>query len=133
MLTQERLTVSYWRRRSGMALYLVLAVLIVTFIVAGMSLNLVLSQSRLTHHSVSRVQAYYAAKLGMNYAIEMLSNNDTTWSSAGTYTICRSGCTHNETDLPGSINDISVIVGALGSGLEGTRNLTVTVNYTYQQ
>ncbi len=122
---------SYLRRRTGMALYLVLAVLIVTAIIAGMSLNLVLSQSRLTHHSVSRMQAYYAAKLAMNYAIEMLSQNDTTWSTPGNYTICRLGCTKDEPDLPGSINNITVSIGDPGSGLNGTRKLDIVVRYEY--
>lgn len=116
-----------------MALYLVLAVLIITAIIAGMVLSLILSQSRLTHHTVSRVQAYYAARMGMNYAIEMLSNNDSVWSNSGTYTICRSGCTHDEPDLPFSIKGITVAVGDEGSGLNGTRPLNVTVNYTYQE
>lgn len=124
--------------RRGMALYLVLAVLIITVMVAGMFLNLTLNQNRLTHHTVSRTQAYYAARLGMNYAIEMFNRNDPDWASpaAFTYTICRGplgACDKVEPDLPSTINNITIYVGASGGGVNGTRPLNVTVDYLYQE
>jgi len=131
MFAQRQLELLYVRSGKGVALYLVLGVLIVTALVATLSMNIILSQSRLTHHSVSRTQAYYAAKMGMHYAIEMLNNQDTTWSTPGNYTICRSGCTKNEPDLPNSINNVTVTVGDTGSGLDGTRKLDITVFYSY--
>ena len=139
MLAKERLTAgSYLNNRKGMALYLVLAVLVVTAIVAGMFLNLILSNSRLTHHTVSRSQAYFAAKLGMNYAIEMLSHNEPGWTDATAFdrTICRPDrgpCDKEEPDLPAAINNITIHVGALGTGLLGTRDLNITVDYRYEQ
>ena len=137
MLTQERLTLSSLHSCRGMALYLVLAVLIITVLVAGMFLNLTLSQNRLAHHTVSRTQAYYASRLGMNYAIEMLNRNETGWNSSDpfTYTICRVpsvGCDRDDADLPPSINNITIYAGAAGTGINGTRPLNITVDYRYQ-
>jgi Tfp pilus assembly protein PilX len=139
MFAQERLATSCLANRKGMALYLVLGVLMVTVIVAGMFLNLVLSQSRLTHHTVSRTQAYYAARMGMTYAIERLSNgSDPDWPNSGEYHhhICRSGCDKNEPDLPLTIKDINISVSnniTTGGFANGTRHVNITVNYTFEQ
>jgi Tfp pilus assembly protein PilX len=118
------------RSRSGMALYIVLSVLIVVSLVAGMFLNLILSQSTLTQHQVSRTQAYFAGRMGMNYAIEMLRQNDTNWPPTGVYnrTICRTGCTKNEPDLPAAINNITISVGPVDAAT-GIRPINVSVNY----
>jgi Tfp pilus assembly protein PilX len=122
--------------RKGMALYLVLTILIVVVLIAGMFLNLVLSQGRLTHHQVSRTQAYFAARMGMNYAIEMLSRNDPDWPSTGAYnrTICRlaaSACNKTEPDLPLSIRSVTVRVGDVNT-TTNVRPLNVVVDYAYQ-
>jgi Tfp pilus assembly protein PilX len=122
--------------RKGMALYLVLTILIVVILIAGMFLNLVLSQGRLTHHQVSRTQAYFAARMGMNYAVEMLSRNDSSWPSTGVYnrTICRaaaSACNKTEPDLPLSIRSVTVYVGDVNS-TTNVRPLNITVDYAYQ-
>jgi Tfp pilus assembly protein PilX len=124
--------------RKGMALYLVLAVLIVVVMVAGMFLNLVLSQSRLTHHQVSRSQSYFAARLGMNYAIEMLRTGDPAWPATGTYRriICKTGPCDSvlpykvEPDLPDGVRRIIIDVGDVLA--DSTRPLNVTVDYAYQ-
>jgi Tfp pilus assembly protein PilX len=116
--------------RSGMALYLVLAVLMVVTLVAGMFLNLILSQSTLTQHQVSRSQAYFAGRMGMNYAIEMLRQNDTNWPDSGSYnrTICRTGCDKNEPDLPAAINNITISVGPVDATTK-VRPINISVNY----
>jgi len=117
------------RNNKGVALYLVLSVLIVTVLVANLFLSLVLSQGRLTHHKVSRTQAYYAARLGMNYAIEMLSRNE--WTT-GDYTICKgTTCSKNEPDLPSSVRFVNVSVSAPDAS--GLRAVNVTVDYLYQE
>jgi hypothetical protein len=138
MFTQERLKASFLLDRSGIVLYLVMAVLIVTVMVAGMFLNLILSHSRLTHHTVSRTQAYYAARLGMNYAIEMLSKNETGWTDSDPFnrTICASdSCYKKESDLPATINNITIYVGNLSdtANCMGVRCLNVTVDYQYKE
>lgn len=116
--------------RSGMALYLVLAVLIVVVLIAGSFLNFILSQSTLTQHQVSRAQAYYAARMGMNYAIEMLRQNDTNWNSNSSFnrTICRSGCDKNETDFPAAVNNITIFVGDVNI-TTNIRPINISVNY----
>jgi Tfp pilus assembly protein PilX len=116
--------------RSGMALYIVLSVLIVVSLVAGMFLNLILSQSTLTKHQVSRTQAYFAGRMGMNYAIEMLRQNDSNWNSPLSFnrTICRAGCTKNEPDLPAAINNITIFVGPVDAATN-VRPINISVNY----
>ncbi len=76
------------RNRRGVLLFIVLATI---FIVATLSitiLQIILSQSRLTHHQVSRIQAQYAAKAGMVYALEMLRTGVWTASSCPSSTPC---------------------------------------------
>jgi hypothetical protein len=134
MFAQERLMPAFLldrsRARSGMALYLVLCVLVIMVLVAGMFLNFVLSHGTLTQHQVSRTQAYFAARMGMNYAIEMLRQNDTNWPPNGTYsrTICKSGCDKNEADFPSSIKNITINVGDVNA-TTNIRPLNISVNY----
>lgn|SRR3989338_9020587 len=58
--------------KRGVALLMVLGTVLVVVILANVIIAIISSQSRLTHHQVSRIQAYYAAQAGMNYALEML-------------------------------------------------------------
>jgi len=72
--------------KRGVVLFIVLGVVLVGVILAAVILSIVSSQSRLTHHQVSRIKAYYAAKGIMNYANEKLRKGD--WvpsSTAGTF------------------------------------------------
>jgi len=85
----------------GVVLIIVLATLFVVVLLANIILGLMSSQSRLTHHQVSRIQAYYADWGGVNYAYDKLrKGDDPKWlmpASGSSYTrkICRSdaGCT----------------------------------------
>ena len=122
----------------GVALFFVLATLLIVVILANVILGITLSQSRLTHHQVSRIQGYYAAQAGINYALEKLRlNNDTNWPSTGTYscTMCRSGCSGGcnivEANLPLSVKSVLITVGNPGSGINGTRSVNATVDYSY--
>lgn len=58
--------------KKGTALFIVLATVLVVVILTNIILNIVSSQTRLTHHQVSRIKAYYAAQAGMVYALEKL-------------------------------------------------------------
>ncbi len=118
-------------KQSGIALLLVLSVLAFVIILAKTFLILIENQSELTHHRVSRIQAYYAGRLGMQYAMEMIGKNPN-WpgTASNTFTICRSGCNKLEPDLPLSINNITIFVGAPNSGIQGTRAINITVDYT---
>jgi Tfp pilus assembly protein PilX len=113
--------------RRGVALIMVLGTLLVVLTLANIILNIILSQSRLTHHQVSRIQAYYAGLAGVNYAIDKLRlGNDPEWSVTGNYT-------HNLTDpdFPPYIQLVEIFVDEPGSGINGTRRIVVSVDYTY--
>jgi len=56
----------------GIILFVVLMTVIIAFILGSIVLNTMLSQNRLGHHKVSRIQAYYAGLAGLRYASEML-------------------------------------------------------------
>lgn len=123
--------------KKGLALFFVLSMLLITTILANIVLTIISNQSRLTHHKVSRIQAYYATQAGVNYALEKLRlNNDACWPAAGSYTrqICRSGCLGcdiNDADLPNSIEEVNIFVDNPNTGPNNTRRINVTAVYTY--
>jgi Tfp pilus assembly protein PilX len=67
--------------RKGIALFMVLATILVVVILCNIVLSIISSQSRLTHHEVSRIRAYYAAQAGLVYTMEKLRNGS--WPSSG--------------------------------------------------
>lgn len=109
----------------GVATLLVLLIILIGVIVANATLMIISSQFRLSHHQVNRIKAFYAAQAGINYAVERLRTK--TWAT-GTYSICGSGCDVNDPDIPYRVD---INIGASGSGINNTRLLTVSVNYTY--
>jgi Tfp pilus assembly protein PilX len=128
--------------RRGFALYLVLAIMLVVVILANIVLNLITSQSKLTHHQIKRIQEYYAAQAGVNYALENLRVNNTPWMSAAgdnkTYYICRQsgaapcnnidGNNTTDSDLPTSINYVKITVAEPNA--TGDRPVSAQVNFT---
>lgn len=114
------------RNKQGIVMFIVLATVLVVILLANILLGLVSSQSRLTHHQVSRIQAYYAAKSGINYAIEQLRLGN--WLAGGSWTLCRTGCDINDPAIPGPIQLITITVGEVGGG---TRPVSATATYTY--
>ncbi len=67
-------------KEKAIALFIVLATILVIIALANAILTIILSQSRLTHHQVSRIQAYYAAMAGINFALEQLRTGAWTFS-----------------------------------------------------
>ena len=67
-------------KRKGAVLFIVLGTILIVMILANIILNIMLSQSRLTQHQVSRIQAYYASLAGMNYALEEIRINELNWT-----------------------------------------------------
>lgn len=125
------------RNQKGAALLIILGALLVLVILANAAISIILSQSRLTHHQVSRIQAYYAAFGAINYAFDKLRTNSdpVNWPSPATSysrTFCRSGCTVNDVDLPAPINQITVTVAALGQAgcLTTPNNVPVCLHAT---
>jgi len=64
------------KRLKGVVLFIVLAVLMIVVIMSIIILRIMSSQNRLTHHQVSRIQAYYASLAGINLAYDMLRQGD---------------------------------------------------------
>jgi Tfp pilus assembly protein PilX len=88
-------------KRRGVVLFVVLATILLVVILSGVILKIISSQSRLTHHKVSRIKAYYAGRGMMNYALENLRTG--AWAAnppggASKYA-CHRGCIDT---LPGS-------------------------------
>lgn len=125
--------------KKGIALYLVLATLVVIIILANIVLGLVSNQSRFAFHQTSRIQAYYAAQMGVNYAMDRLISNDINWTSAAAFSkkICRTngvGCFTNgnitESSLPSFINSVNINITSPDPAT-GIRTISVNVMYTY--
>lgn len=131
-------------KRDGIVLLIVLSTVLTVTLLASIVLKIISSQFRLTHHQVSRTQAYYAAQAGGNYAIDKLRRGD--WSlpaanSTDTYKICRSagaGCTVVDSAFPHTIQDVKIAIsdkGAAGCAPPGgsvSACISATATYTYQ-
>ena len=121
--------------KKGIALFMVLGTLLVVTILAFIMLNIMLSHSRLTQHQVGRIQAYYAAQAGMNYALEMLRTG--AWTVGNSY-----AWTFDVGDFrPASIVSNSVLITikptgwdpapeGVGPVMTNSAPVIVTVNYT---
>lgn len=105
----------------GMVLFIVLAIFFIVILIGNFTMGLISSQSRLTHHNVGRIQAYYAAQGALHYAFEKLrQNNDSNWQipsigNAYTRTLCRSGCNINDPSLPLTISTVRIRIADQGA------------------
>ncbi|MDO8488931.1 MAG: hypothetical protein Q7S42_02315 [Candidatus Omnitrophota bacterium] len=120
--------------KKGIILLIVLGVILLVVSLTTVILRIISNQSRLTHHQVSRIQAQYAAKAGVIYALDKLRRNDDVgWPASGEYikTMCRSGCDINEPDLPNSIQQVDITIYDTGTGISGTRKISAKTTYTY--
>jgi hypothetical protein len=127
--------------RRGVLLFIVIGTIIVVATLATVILRIILSQSRLTHHQVSRIQSQYAAKAGVLYALDKLRlrlpADAACWPPAGPFPYTRymkrtgSGCDIIEPNLPASVSQIDIIVDAPGTGPSGTQKVSATATYTY--
>ena len=118
---------------------MVLVIILVVIALAQGVLSIILNQSRLTHHNVSRISAYYAAMAGINLAYENLRTN--TWEYGSSYCINPANAACNSLDLDHKISDPSIPYEAMitfgaqfpgGAGPSGTTPISVTTNYTPQ-
>lgn len=113
----------------------VLLTLLIVVIFANVILALISSQSKLTHHQVSRVQAQYASMAGITYALERLRIGSYTF---GVHCLPPSGCLINDPTFPKTIvgSQVRVILRPLGSsgctatppGVQGC--VSASVDYT---
>lgn len=109
--------------KKGVVLLIVLATVLVTTVLAGVILSIISNQYNLTHHQVSRIQAYYADLAGMNLAFEKLRTGN--WTT-GTYSLCKSGCTVDDNDIPFRVN-----ITISPPNASGIRTVNLTSDYTY--
>lgn len=113
----------------GVALFIVLATILVIILLGEITLKFMASQNRFTHESVNRIQAYYAAKAGMNYALEMLRIGPASGGWFYTSPLSHScanpaGCLMptNPNEFPASISSVRIILcdsGAICQGPSG--------------
>ncbi len=129
--------------KRGVAMYLVLGVLLVVVILTNVVLSLISSQSKLTNHQVRRVQAYYAAQAGINYALEQLRLGNASWTpttaSSITQYLCRSTASPPcpsgspavvDPSLPNSINSVTILLGPKNA-VTNTTPVSASANYTF--
>jgi hypothetical protein len=132
--------------KKGVVLFIVIGTVFIAVFLANVVLSIITSHGRLTHHQVSRIQAYYACMAGVNYALEQLRTG--AWNVAS----CPNpnGCLVNENSFPASIRSFDgsnnrqfrVIFCPSGATCQSTTVpcnpppginfcVNVTTNYTY--
>lgn len=99
--------------KKGIVLFMVLATIFIVILLANILINIITSRSRLTHHQVSRIQAYYASMAGINYALENLRTGAAGWPlpAAGTFYIQ----TLTESNFPASVQGVTIAVASTGT------------------
>jgi hypothetical protein len=122
--------------KKGMLLFIVVGIIITVAVLSTIILRIAANQASLTHHQTKRIQAIYAAKAGVIYALDKLRRNDSgCWPSSGSYTNYMkrsgSGCDVIEPDLPQSVSNVAIDVAAPGSGVSGTREVKATATFNF--
>lgn len=126
------------RKRQGIALFIVLGIIMLVVVLAAVILRVTATQSRLTHHQIERIRAYYADKAGMNLAFYNLNKGNWTPPASGVKCYCINGivdstcaaCTETVTDATIPYN-VQIAVYPQDSGLNNTIKLEVKTSYTY--
>lgn len=107
------------RNKRGMILPIVIWVILAVVVLSAVILRIVSNQTRLTHHQVSRIQAQYAAKAGMVYALEMLRTGVWGYSVSSAVNTCvNSGdCPVSDPSFPSAVvgQQVQVIFCPSGS------------------
>jgi hypothetical protein len=127
-------------KSKGVVLFIVLVTVMVVVLLANIAFIIIASQTRLTHHQISRIQGYYAALAGVNYAYRMLFLQQWSFPATGAspvdYSLCRTGCDINEPDLPIQVNNVQIRLAerancnpAPPAGIPGC--ISATATYTY--
>jgi Tfp pilus assembly protein PilX len=118
------------RANRGMLLFIVIGIILIVVVLSTALLRVVSNHKRLTHHQVSRIQAFYAAKAGVMYALDKLRrNDDACWPASGTidrimYPSGATGCNFNEPALPSSVKEVDIHVDPIDSGFQGSRRVS---------
>ena len=93
------------RDKKGIVLFIVIGIIMVVVVLSIVILRMIANQSRLTNHQVTRIQAQYAAKAGMVYALEMLRTGAWVYSVSPPVNTCPNpgGCVVVDPDFTSSI------------------------------
>jgi len=124
-------------RKRGVILFIVLTIIIVVVILATVVLRIILNQSRLTHHQVSRIRAYYADKAGMNLAFDNLRTGTWVQNATATNYYCINGnvdavtCLATVTDTAIPYNVQIAVYPANQPGINNTTKIDVKTSYNY--
>lgn len=132
------------RNNRGVALFIVLSIIIVVMVLTVVILRIISNQSRLTHHQVSRIRAFYADKAAMNLAFDKLRTGAWTQNPTSIVYYCINGkvdaavtCSDTFTDSSivddsGNPRNIQIAVHpAGGSGISNCSKLEIKTTYTY--
>jgi len=129
--------------KKGVVLLLVVATILVFVVLSGAILATISNQSRLTHHQVSRIKAYYAGKGIMNYAQDMLRRGTALggWAVDASYRYaCHRNCSAWGVSSPNYVipvdsdipYNILVTIYPLNQALGNTvTRLDIKTDYTY--
>jgi Tfp pilus assembly protein PilX len=125
-------------QEKGIVLLIVLAAIFIVILLGNIVLGIVASQSRLTHHNVSRIRAYYACQAAMNYTLEALRAGTWVPNTAGGANkyACLNGCIDATADytIPADSDipyKVQVTIYPLESGINSTTKLDIKTEYTY--
>ena len=145
-------------KKKGVVLFIVMISIIILIALANVLLSTILNQSRLTGHQSGRIQAYYAAMVGISVAYDRLFFNAWAVPAPGAhneFVICREAgatkpagtvCTWRDDTLPQTVPYILISVAGRNTAAYsvGTVNFPVCpnsvtynacifsyVNYTY--
>lgn len=125
------------RKRKGIALFIVLGIIMVVVALTTVILRVTSTQSRLTHHQIERIRAYYADKAGMNLAFYKLRTGDWTAPASGVKYYCINGSVDSITCTAPVVNDldipyhVQIAVYPQYSGINQTIKLEIKTSYTY--
>ncbi|MCK9603936.1 MAG: hypothetical protein M0R66_06240 [Candidatus Omnitrophica bacterium] len=114
--------------KKGIALFMVLATILIVVILSNVILTIISSQSRLTHHEISRIRAYYAAQAGLIYAMEMLRNGRWAFSSGSDRYYCMALVSGGSGVCIDAVTLTDTIPYDLGITNEGTLKVQVRIH-----
>ena len=122
-----------FKGNKGVILLMVLATVLIVALLANIILRLISTQYKLTHHQIARIQAYYAAMAGVNYALDNLRRGAWTVNSC---LESAGGCPLNDSDFPDTIiQPVTIIIRPSGSAdcinppNQVNARISVTANY----
>ena len=123
--------------RKGVALALVLMIILVVVILSNVTLSIMNSQNRFTHHQVSRLQAYYACQAAMNLAFERMRKD----GNFASFSLCTNpgacaapngGNAIYDGEIPFRVDvTIDGVGTSIGNGAATGRRVTIFTDYRY--